>query len=224
MVVKKSNTLPHVWHTPNTRITEIEKRENDHIWGSKGCNRQPGQQGLQVGNKGLKTPNTNIPATAEPPQGLQQTARGSKGCKWAIRGCKEQQGAETPNTIFRRRQSRRKGCNRQPGAARAYNFFKNAEFDIKKEAAWAMSNATSGRSHEQIQLARLTKKQDELNGAINVYAQTVDESEGLDKIENLQTHGNDEIYEKAVKILERYWAEEDEEESSRRHRQKSTGF
>lgn len=26
----------------------------------------------------------------------------------------------------------------------------NAEFDIKKEAAWAISNATSGGSHEQI--------------------------------------------------------------------------
>jgi importin subunit alpha-6/7 len=25
-----------------------------------------------------------------------------------------------------------------------------AEFDIKKEAAWAVSNATSGGSHEQI--------------------------------------------------------------------------
>ena len=63
-----------------------------------------------------------------------------------------------------------------------------------------------------------------MNGGINVFAQTVDECEGLDKIENLQTHDNNEIYEKAVKILERYWAEEDEEESSRWHRQKSTGF
>jgi len=27
----------------------------------------------------------------------------------------------------------------------------NAEFEIKKEAAWAISNATSGGSHEQIQ-------------------------------------------------------------------------
>lgn len=26
----------------------------------------------------------------------------------------------------------------------------NAEFDIKKEAAWALSNATSGGTHEQI--------------------------------------------------------------------------
>lgn len=26
----------------------------------------------------------------------------------------------------------------------------NAEFDVKKEAAWAISNATSGGSHDQI--------------------------------------------------------------------------
>ena len=30
------------------------------------------------------------------------------------------------------------------------NFLQNAEFDIKKEAAWAISNATSGGTHEQI--------------------------------------------------------------------------
>lgn len=50
-----------------------------------------------------------------------------------------------------------------------------------------------------------------LNGGVNIYAQMIDECEGLDKIEKLQTHDNNEIYEKAVKILERYWAEEEEE-------------
>lgn len=30
------------------------------------------------------------------------------------------------------------------------NLLQNAEFDIKKEAAWAISNATSGGSHDQI--------------------------------------------------------------------------
>lgn len=51
-----------------------------------------------------------------------------------------------------------------------------------------------------------------MNNGINVYAQMIDECDGLDKIENLQTHDNNEIYEKAVKILERYWAEEEEEQ------------
>lgn len=49
-----------------------------------------------------------------------------------------------------------------------------------------------------------------VNGGVNLYAQIIEESDGLDKIENLQSHDNNEIYEKAVKILERYWAEEEE--------------
>ncbi|KAK9086245.1 hypothetical protein Syun_028639 [Stephania yunnanensis] len=49
------------------------------------------------------------------------------------------------------------------------------------------------------------------NGGVNLYAQMVDECEGLDKIENLQSHDNNEIYEKAVKILERYWVEDEDE-------------
>ena len=50
-----------------------------------------------------------------------------------------------------------------------------------------------------------------MNNGVNLYAQMIDECEGLDKIENLQTHDNNDIYEKAVKVLEKYWAEEDEE-------------
>ncbi|XP_038716461.1 importin subunit alpha-4-like isoform X2 [Tripterygium wilfordii] len=53
-----------------------------------------------------------------------------------------------------------------------------------------------------------------LNDGINLYAQMIDECDGLDKIENLQTHDNNEIYEKAVKILERYWAEEEVEDQN----------
>ncbi|KAE8705576.1 hypothetical protein F3Y22_tig00110422pilonHSYRG00115 [Hibiscus syriacus] len=48
-------------------------------------------------------------------------------------------------------------------------------------------------------------------GGVNVYAQMIDDAEGLEKIENLQSHDNTEIYEKAVKILETYWLEEEEE-------------
>ncbi|KAK1354303.1 Importin subunit alpha [Heracleum sosnowskyi] len=39
-------------------------------------------------------------------------------------------------------------------------------------------------------------------GDVNVYAQLIDESEGLEKIENLQSHDNNEIYEKAVMELQ----------------------
>jgi hypothetical protein len=49
------------------------------------------------------------------------------------------------------------------------------------------------------------------SGDVNLYAQMIDDSEGLEKIENLQSHDNNEIYEKAVKILETYWLEEDDE-------------
>lgn len=48
-------------------------------------------------------------------------------------------------------------------------------------------------------------------GEVNFYAQLIDDAEGLEKIENLQSHDNNEIYEKAVKILETYWLEEEEE-------------
>jgi len=49
------------------------------------------------------------------------------------------------------------------------------------------------------------------SGDVNFYAQMIDDAEGLEKIENLQSHDNNEIYEKAVKILETYWLEEDDE-------------
>ncbi|KAL4579286.1 hypothetical protein LXL04_015427 [Taraxacum kok-saghyz] len=49
------------------------------------------------------------------------------------------------------------------------------------------------------------------SGDVNFYAQLIDEAEGLEKIENLQSHDNNEIYEKAVKILETYWLEEEDE-------------
>lgn len=48
-------------------------------------------------------------------------------------------------------------------------------------------------------------------GDVNAYAQAIDDAEGLEKIENLQSHDNNEIYEKAVKILETYWLEDEDE-------------
>ncbi|KAK7273481.1 hypothetical protein RIF29_14532 [Crotalaria pallida] len=122
----------------------------------------------------------------------------------------------------------------------------NAEFDIKKEAAWAISNATSGGTHEQIKylvsqgcikplcellicpdpriitvclegLENILKvgeveKNIGNTGDVNIYAQMIDDAEGLEKIESLQSHDNNEIYEKAVKILETYWLEDGEDD------------
>ncbi|KAH9313006.1 hypothetical protein KI387_028041, partial [Taxus chinensis] len=45
---------------------------------------------------------------------------------------------------------------------------------------------------------------------INLYVQYIDDAEGLEKIENLQIYDNDEIYAKAVEILETYWEKDDE--------------
>ncbi|KAL0483017.1 importin-alpha [Acrasis kona] len=116
---------------------------------------------------------------------------------------------------------------------------KESEFDIKKEAAWAISNATSGGSAEQIQylvnndciapLCDLLVVKDNkiLNVALegldnilakgqlddsldNIYAQHVEEAGGLDKLETLQTHRDQSIFEKSSKIIEDYFGVEDE--------------
>ncbi|XP_031101329.1 importin subunit alpha-like [Ipomoea triloba] len=47
---------------------------------------------------------------------------------------------------------------------------------------------------------------------VNKFGQLIEEADGLDKIENLQSHDNHDIYDKAVKILEAYWLDEDEEQ------------
>ena len=43
---------------------------------------------------------------------------------------------------------------------------------------------------------------------VNTHANFIDEAQGLDKIENLQNHENQDIYDKAVKILETYYGAE----------------
>nr|GLL30606.1 hypothetical protein DM860_011857 [Ipomoea trifida] len=47
---------------------------------------------------------------------------------------------------------------------------------------------------------------------VNKFGQLIEEADGLDKLENLQSHDNHDIYDKAVKILEAYWLDEDEEQ------------
>jgi hypothetical protein len=46
-------------------------------------------------------------------------------------------------------------------------------------------------------------------GGTNPYAQLVDEAEGLDRIEHLQNHAHEAVYEKAVSILETFFDVED---------------
>lgn len=47
--------------------------------------------------------------------------------------------------------------------------------------------------------------------ATNPYARLVDESEGLDKIEELQTHSNEDIYDKVISIMQAFFDVEDGE-------------
>ncbi|KAG8389539.1 hypothetical protein BUALT_Bualt02G0239800 [Buddleja alternifolia] len=61
-------------------------------------------------------------------------------------------------------------------------------------------------------------------GGVNVFVQMIDDAEGIEKIENLQGHDNNEIYEKAVKILETYWLEEDDEQLATGDADPQSGF
>ncbi|PKA48398.1 Importin subunit alpha-1a [Apostasia shenzhenica] len=49
------------------------------------------------------------------------------------------------------------------------------------------------------------------NGGVNPFAKMVEEAQGLEKIEILQSHENDEILRLAVKIVVSFWLEEDDE-------------
>jgi len=50
------------------------------------------------------------------------------------------------------------------------------------------------------------------NNQTNPYVLFVDEAEGLDKLEQLQSHQNEDVYKKAMHILETYFGLDDEED------------
>jgi len=113
------------------------------------------------------------------------------------------------------------------------------DFKAQKEAAWAVTNLTSGGTVEQIvQLCGegalkpftdlLAAKDDKtvnvvLDGITNILATAerlgetdkvavmVEECGGLDKIEALQSHENETIYQKALNIIETYFPDGDQE-------------
>eukprot|EP01034_Spumella_vulgaris_P039897 gene39897-49310_t len=115
----------------------------------------------------------------------------------------------------------------------------SSEFDIQKEAAWAVSNSTSGGTTEQIMylvqqgvvppLCNLLSVSDSkvitvaLEGLENILRiamtsnlldriiEIVSECGGLNAIEELQSHDNMQIYQRAVKMLETYFGAEEEE-------------
>jgi len=118
----------------------------------------------------------------------------------------------------------------------------HGEFKSKKESAWAITNLTSGGSLEQIvylcaqgvlkPFCDLLDLNDEklvcvvMDGLMNILTtaaqqgeadkicELIEECEGLDKIENLQTHENEQVYKKALAIITTFFAEEEGEEAA----------
>ena len=126
------------------------------------------------------------------------------------------------------------------------------DFDVRKEAAWALSNATSGGTSKQItHLVNrgvlkpfcdllIVKDTKVINVALeaidnilqagekdsdeqdNKYIEMIEEAGGIDKIEDLQTHEDNEIYEKVMRILENYFGVE--QDDSNMMNQNEQGF
>jgi len=114
---------------------------------------------------------------------------------------------------------------------------KNAEWDVKKEATWVISNiATGGKDEHVMGLVELNAIE-ALCGVLSVgdskivmivldaiekilevgvkvgkdYASLVDEAQGIDGIEALQEHANDDIYKKSISIIEKYFGVDEEQ-------------
>ncbi|GAB0093377.1 Importin subunit alpha [Sergentomyia squamirostris] len=112
----------------------------------------------------------------------------------------------------------------------------HGDFKSQKEAAWAITNLTTGATNQQVLLVLSTwpflkpfcdllESKDTrvvkvvLQGIANLLMVAdkidqrdpmciqIEEAGGVDKLEGLQTHENVEIYEKAVQILDGYFAE-----------------
>jgi importin subunit alpha-2 len=121
------------------------------------------------------------------------------------------------------------------------NVLKNGDFRCQKEAIWAITNITSGGSVEHMVhlgnagmipafcdllnirdwktiVVLLDGIENMLKGAAEVgqaekVAFAIEECGGLDKIEQLQSHENTTVYNKAYTIIENYFSVENEEDA-----------
>lgn len=117
------------------------------------------------------------------------------------------------------------------------------DFKAQREAVWAVTNLTSGGTNEQIVqmlqnypvmqpycdlmsskdpktvtviltgMAVLFRVAESMNGLEN-FCTMIEENGALDKLENLQNHENQEIYEKAYTLINTYFGDGDDEENT----------
>ena len=116
----------------------------------------------------------------------------------------------------------------------------NDQWEVRKEATWVISNVCTGGTTQHIEslveagaiealcgildsadakiiavaleaLEAILKTGEALNKVAG-YVSLVDESGGIDHIEGLQEHENDDIYEKAISIIEKYFGCDDAQE------------
>lgn len=118
----------------------------------------------------------------------------------------------------------------------------NGDFKAQREAVWAITNLTSGGTNEQIiqliqgypimqpycdllsskdartiivilsGLSALFRVADSINGRAT-FCTMFEEIGALDKLEALQSHENQEIYDKAYALIDAYFSEGDDEQS-----------
>lgn len=114
-----------------------------------------------------------------------------------------------------------------------------AEWDIRKEATWVLSNIATGGSDDHVECLveynairslcsmlnipdgkMITVALDALDRILEVgeklgkgYVTLVDEADGIDLLERLQEHDNENVYRKTVEIIEKYFNVEDEDEN-----------
>ena len=119
----------------------------------------------------------------------------------------------------------------------------NAEWDVRKEAVWVISNMCTGGTDEHIQslvsleaidalcsvltlsdtritmvameaIENILKVGVRLGSVGEAYPRYLDEAGGIEKLEELQAHENEDIYEKALHIIDTYLGGEEVEDEN----------